>query len=572
MNRSAVNRLYRNTTFRTALAVALFSAGTILPFFLIPFESYRFRDEPYQAFCALQYDRAWAAILTFYTGNVWMTIFGRTFVALRLLMTLCYVASIAIGCLYIRKNGVSSLKASAVYLIGTLGAVMTFLPVYNWDCGAYPATALGMACALSYIDNPTDGKLVAMGCVAGLMGLLRVPLVAVLVLMIAIVILTCKRDEASLINCIRKISLLILCALCAFFGVVSVLKGSPTAYFKVITEGNTVAGHSITDIGGMADFQVWLLKKQYMLMLPGCAAIGLAYLHARAKCWRAWITAASILIIAYLLRSAINNQSWWTLFWTHNGIMTPAAFIAILYPWLQSNVIGIETSGKTRLSVIILVCFAALQGFGSDAPVERFGWMLPMVFSFGVTSRASVSGQRFIRYFIGFTTVTIIGYFLCVYQRLDTGWNEARTYHYATAFNGTRQYKPFSEAEAIDSLKFITDNARRIGIPSTLIGSECAKFEFIMGSDGLNSAIRFALTDDEVREDYLRNAGNKESQLILWFDSEKDSQLRTMLTDDRYDIYFKAFGGRYLILARDSAMRMLPETPFETWDYRCPSE
>lgn len=565
-----ITRLSNSIILRRCLTALCIVLGIVLPLLLVPFEVFRFRDESYQAFCCLEWERAWPAMMTFYVGDKWMLLFGKTFIALRYLMTLCFISAVAIGCVYIRKKGFPALQTSVVFLIGTIGVVMSYLPIYSWDSGSYPTTALGLLATLLYLDRPGRNTVIFMGGAAGLMALFRIPMIAVLGIMYTCIIAVNyhkEEDGKSLLD----ILLLTFCFTVVFFIGTTIMLGSPAAYFRTISEANTVGGHTLADIPEMFRFSKDLLYSQYMFMLPSVVAILLSVCFTKLNKNNWLIVTGALLLLYYVVRAMIMNHKEWTIFWSHNGLIIPTAVVVILFSFLYNSLKNKETKPSTKLGTIVLILFVLLQGFGSDAFSERFGWGLCMVFAFGVNSETMLKCRKFTNYLLLFTAIVVVGYYASVLRRLETGWDRPLNTKYTATIDGTRNYEPFKQFSKIDSAKFLLDNARKAGFGTGIIGNECCSYTFILEETSPNSSMRYIPSVKEIIGDIerLRQTGN--ADLLFWMDQEKDSLVATTLCDADYKCYIRI--GDYIeIYAPEATIAKLPADPFAAWGYRSPDK
>ncbi len=542
---------FSSKRFKKALAWGLIALGTAMPFLLVPFEVFRFRDEPYQALCCLEYERAYAAMLTFFVGDKWMSLFGQSFIVLRCLMTLCFEATAAIGCVYIRRRGVGLLPTATIYLISTSGLILSYLPIYNWDSGAYPVTALGLCCLLSYTHAPSKLKVVVMGAIAGLMTLFRLPLAAVLAIMAIFIIVKSERFKVAITN----IGVLFTLAVIVFALGATIMVGSPGAYFAAMSGGNTVAGHTMAQIPEIAQISIGHIYSQYQYMLPGIVAILLGICFTKIGRANALLWIGALLLLYYTTRSIVMNHDEWTFWWSHNGILIPVAVICIYFTPLVMNLNATKIARDTALGCWALTAFILLQAFGSDSVAERLGWGMAFIFSFGVNKEAMHKHRKFTNYLLGFTAIFVMSYFTMVFLRLNNVWATPIKAAHATTINGTRNYPSFNYFEEIDSVKSILDTARNAGIATSVIGEECATYTFILEEKGPNSAMRFYLTESDVIND-VNSIDANVPRIVAWMDEAKTEKVDKLLRQRGF-IAWKQIGDHFSILANESARRQL---------------
>ncbi len=570
MNRhnNNLNSILCNPVLQKAASVLFVILGVVLPMLLVRFEVYRFIDESYQAYCCLEWRRAWPAMLTFFVGDKWMSLFGKSFIALRIQMTVCYVSAAAIGSLYARKKGVPFLQSAAIFMIGAIGLVMSCLPIYGWDAGAYPATALCMLATFLYIDSPRRSKVILMGCCAGLLSLFRLPGAAVIGIM-ALSVIAAQWKNRTIVQTVTDLIILIGCASAVFCLGITLLTGSVSAYFNAITTENTVRKHTLSDLPEMIIFSKELLFKQYRLMLPPLVVIILSVCFAKAHRKNWFLLLIAILALYYSVRGASLNLGDWAIFWSHNGLLIPCGVLMALFIPLYYGLKGVKANLQNSLPTIVLLLFVLLPGFGSDAVSERLGWGLCFIFAFGVNAEKIKKCRKFINYFLFFTAVILIGYYAIIIHRLEAGWNETVRTHFTPTINGTRSRPYSNEYCRIDSIKSVMDNAKSIGLGTGVFGNNCATYTFILEETSPNSTMRYIPTREETIADFQRLREGGCADLIVWMDAEKDSLVNETIKTAGYKRYI-IVGDNFEILTTDSIRKRLPDDPFSTWGYREP--
>ncbi len=564
------------------LASAIIVSATLLPFLLVPYEDFRYCDETYQAYCCAHYERAYLGMLSFYIGNIWMKLFGETLIALRVLMTLCYIASVAIGCLYLRLKGISPLKTSLVYLIGTLGVILSYLPLYGWDAGAYPFTALGIISTLLYLEKPSWKRAAAIGLSAGLMMLSRIPLVAFIPFYILIIFIKKKKADGAPRNSgwVRDAVVALAATALAILGLTTLMAGSPAEYLAAVRPENTVAAHSAGDIGWIMTRCVEHAYATYDMLLPGCAALLLACYFAKTERASIPLMIFSAMVVYYMLRGAVWNQdSMRGFFWSNSGIIIPAAFITVFFGPLRAMAYpfaartehkdGTAHAGTGIAPSLVLVFFALLQAFGSNSPVERVGWGLAMVFGFGVFRKEFQSVSKFTFYFLSFTALTVSGFFVLKARTLSHIYGNPIELSYATSYNGTRPFgNEYYIVESVDSIKFVADNAERMGLGNIVVGRDLNGYNFGFGEKGVNAGIRFDVYTEDLYRDYLGQNKNNAADIVVCLNINRDSLFEARLATDGYLPYQNTFYPFLSIWAKDSVIGRLPADPFKEWGYR----
>lgn len=566
-------RIVSKRPARIALALSLIAAGMLLPMVLVPFEDFRFSDEPYQAYCCEHYERAFLGMLSFWIGNIWMKIFGQTYIALRYLMTLCYIATAAIGCIYVRKRGFSLLQTSIIFTLSSLGLVFSYLPLYGWDAGAYPFTALVLLIVLLYIDSPKRKYSFLLGAACGLMTLSRIPLVALVPIVLTIIVVADYKSGFRKKSIAIELARFAATYLATILTMTTIMVGSPLNYLNAFIPENTVAAHSFSDYGWVVDRCVKHAYELYPWLLPGCVAILFSAYFTKSKGTPIWLSVVTIAVLYYTVKAAFYSANpGRALFWQNHGIVIPEAFITILFAPLYANI----TKSKVRynrLALAALIIFGLMQAFGSNSATTRVGWSLSMVFAFGVNSDAFFKARKFTFYFLVFSTITT-GMLFCFKARgLILQWNATVNLNYATVFNGTKVYNnDMAIVEAIDSMKFIKSRAEASGMRTIAVGAESNCYNFPFGEVGQNSGMKFDVSSDDVVNDYIKLNADRISDLVFELCVTPDSALQATAQADGYVIYKQTHFPQITIYAKKELMGRLPEDPFREWGYEGPGE
>ncbi len=571
---SKFRKIFGTPLRRGVLASLLALSAVLLPFLLVPFEDFRLGDEAYQAYCCAHYERAYLGLLSFYIGNVWMKLFGTTYISLRVLMTICYILSAAIGCVYVRAKGFSWLKTSAVFFVGVFGLILSYLPLYGWDSGAYPYTAFGLLATLLYLDRPCIKYAVLMGLAAGLMTASRLPLLLVLPIMAVVVIyasLSQKRllGENRHLNPLTNIGVILIVACAVFVLLITIIVGHPARYADMVTAENTVAAHNLSDIPWIVDRCVQHAYNAYIMMLPGCVAVLLAAYYAKARKIPILLLSITVLLLYFSIRGAMwNIPDFKQLFWSNSGLVIPAAFIAIFFTPLYKLIGGKAEKKTTITSIAVIVSFGLLQAAGSNSAFERVGWGLALIFAFGVNGMAFGNTRRFTFYFISFTALILAGFFALKLKYLNQNWTEPIELRYATAFNGTRPYaREYFISESVDSMKFICDKAEALGYSSMATGCESNCFNFPIGEKGENSGIRFDVTPEDAILDFKTHNAKGPTDFVFCLNVEDNSVFSAFLSNEGYEPYQVTHFPKLRVWVKDSLISKLPENPYKEWGY-----
>lgn len=569
---TAFHAIFDTPLKRGALASALIACAIALPFLLVPYEDFRYCDETYQAYCCAHYGRAYLGMLSFYVGNIWMRLFGETLISLRVLMTICYIASAAIGCAYVRRRGFSTLKTSLVFFLGTFGLVISYLPLYGWDAGAYPYTALGMVSALLYLEQPRRRYAAAIGASAALMALSRIPLAVYFPVGLAAICLASRGPER-----LKDAAAAVVAFLLVALALTTAMAGSPAAYLVAFKPENTVAAHSVDDIGWIFDRCVKHAYATYTMLMPGCVALLLSCCFAKTRKVTWFLILLAIPLLYYTLRGAVWNQdSIQGFFWSNSGIIIPTAFAVMAFGPVRG--ISNPPGDNGRMSAwpaspitasAILAGFALLQALGSNSPVERIGWGLSMVFGFGVFARQFLKAPVFTFYLLAFSSLTTFGFFVLKARTLSQVYGEPVELYHATAYNGTRPFgNDYYVVESVDSIKFVADNAKAAGLRQVVVGRDLNCYNFGVGETGVNAGIRFDVYTEDLYRDYADQNGDDAADIVVCLNITRDTVFEGFLLGKGYVPYQRTSYPCLAVWAKDSVASRLPADPFTAWGYR----
>ncbi len=565
---------------RAVWSAALILSATLLPFLLVPFEDFRYCDETYQAYCCTDYERAYLGMLSFFIGNIWMRLFGESLISLRVLMTICYIASVAIGCIYVRIKGFSILKTSLVYFLGVFGLVLSYLPLYGWDSGAYPFTALGILALLLYLDRPSRQRAAVLGIAAGMMVLSRVPLVIFLPICCVLIFLNrkysfsiSKKQGQWGIDCAIFLTTVLLSAL----SIICIMVGNPMNYISAIAPENTVAAHKISDIGWIFDRCIQHAYKTYVMLLPGCVALLLSCYYAKAKECSIWLHLFSFVIIYYVLRGAVMNQNDMAgLFWSNSGIILPTAFVSVYFGLFYNSLYNKSSkrgnkllTGSSSAMAIIFTALALMQAFGSNSLIERIGWGMLMVFSFGAYSEKFEKAPRFTFYFLAFSALITFGFFVLKVRTLSHMYGQPINLRYATRYNGARPIgNDYYIVESVDSIKFISSSLETKKLRQIVVGHDINCFNFGVSEPGKNAGMLFDISTDDLYRDYHTQNAKGDADVVLSLNLYQDQQFESFLERENYAHYFSTYYPHISVWVKNGIHQTLPSNPFEYWEYK----
>lgn len=127
-------------------------------------------------------------VLSAWTGNVWMRLFGDNLLSMRILSGLCYLLSTAITTGYfwrVCRNWRWTLLLAIVMIFTFRVHGIRF---YGWDAGTIPFTAALSVTAFSCVSSPKIWKIIIGGVLCALVGLGRMPSLALALPMLLLVV------------------------------------------------------------------------------------------------------------------------------------------------------------------------------------------------------------------------------------------------------------------------------------------------------------------------------------------------------------------------------------------------
>lgn len=163
-------------------------AGVAMPLWLMR-HGINYQDEPYQMLNAAEYGSTPFAPGSALAGYIWSSIFGFNLLSFRVLSVICMLGSMAIPAIYLYRRGGGLSTALAVFGVGAMW--ITLIPakgyLYSWDSLSTLCLSATAVASLSYANRPSMAKAVAIGCLAALATLARVPDAAVILVGIFVV-------------------------------------------------------------------------------------------------------------------------------------------------------------------------------------------------------------------------------------------------------------------------------------------------------------------------------------------------------------------------------------------------
>ena len=202
-------------------------------------------DEGYMNLCIRDYRNSPLAMLTFYTGHLWTSLFGDDFLTIRRLGYVMGNIAILIGCVYFFQRTRNLLQAMLLFALGCAVMSLERFLIYNWDVAAYPYYALLAVFLIDEIRSPRIWKVCGAGMAVTLLFLSRIQLV-VLVPVFAVVLAIVFREVRG--RCMKHLVAYLLSVSVTLVLLAWRMWGSVGAYFSAFSSDNIITGHGADDI------------------------------------------------------------------------------------------------------------------------------------------------------------------------------------------------------------------------------------------------------------------------------------------------------------------------------------
>lgn len=330
-------------------------------------------DEAYQLLCCRFYRSAPMGMLSFYDGWLWSRWAGDGVTAMRFLNQGVNLLAIFLCGLYALRLTRRLVPTAALVLLTALISRLAGWHLYGWDSGCFPFVALGLIATVSYLGRPRLWKALVMGSAAAAMTLSRVPLLAILIVMLITVIYARRHQrQAPMIaaDCFAGLAAFVASA----WALACLMCGSLEAYLASFVPENMVSGHGAAQLLKVI---FWTMK----VTLPELAVMGTPLLACVAIAWamqripRPWgwrdLICASLAVCLYgFLVLRFSYQGAPDFFWPMIGwgiwpMLLPMGWLP-LRRWLT----GAKCVAPTPYMAVI-AGFMLVMALGSDQPWNR---------------------------------------------------------------------------------------------------------------------------------------------------------------------------------------------------------
>lgn len=341
-------------------------------------------DEGYQLMCVRNYNISPLGMLSYWIGSMWLKLFpGYEILTSRSLVSLIMFLAIGVGCWFCWRRTGNLLLAAALMPLCAIGNRMSDFSILNWDSGTYLWDAICLAALLCFTYRPSGKSAAIAGAMLALMTLGRLPLGIEVFTAIAVVWVSCRRAGLKATDSWRYIVIGILSFTVTALLAMTLMCGSPAAYYDAFVPENFITGHGTSDIPMVLKRLQYLVPRQIWYLLLGILALGAAAATYFAKRHKTLAAISVTLIIAYDL-AVMSVESQYGAAWSWVLLGCFLSVLIIVLAWLPvANLIRRKDSSASTipwLQIITILVFIFLISFGSDTFFERMcsAFALPM--------------------------------------------------------------------------------------------------------------------------------------------------------------------------------------------------
>lgn len=434
-------------------------------------------DEAYMALCCKDVENSPLAMMTFFIGNKWISLWGDSLVTLRMLCRVGIMVSIAIGGLYLWKQTGNLLLVASICLLSALTGNLADHAIYNWDTGAYPVEALGALALLLYVSRPDWKYAVFMGVSWGLMTAFRLPLIA---FGAAILIAVWGVNRGINGKALGHLTMALTGMIAAWLACVLVMTGSVATYIDSFRLENIITGHSVNVLEPYINQFVWYFPQQVFFGMPALIAMLVAMIYS----FKGLLSLRSLLIIEFVLMVVafgftVSYLRYSTMLLS--GIGIPILLILLAWPVIAKYT-GIDSTDSgdftftVKLQLWLLLIVMLLMGFGSDTAFQRWSILFLLPMGVGVIwPTAGEQSKRVIKYvvaiFVPFLLFLIPIKYKMVSSEAERFVGDPSSVLYGTLIPLAEQERYVEIKETVDSLQAHGLNYTFAGLKSRYIYS-----------------------------------------------------------------------------------------------------
>lgn len=375
-------------------------------------------DEGYQLMCVRNYTVSPLGMLSYWIGSIWLKLFpGYEILAARCLVSLLMFAAICVGCWFCWRRTGNLILAAALMPLCAIGNRMGDFSILNWDTGTYLWDAICLAALLSFTYRPSGKSAAIAGSMLALMTLGRLPLGIEVFTAIVVVWVSCHRAGLKAYDTWRYIGIGLIAFIIVALLTMTLMCGSPAAYFDAFVPENFITGHGASDIIAVLRRLQSLIPRQIWYLLLGIMALGAAGATYCAKRHKVLVIIAVLGIIAYDC-AVMSVESQYGAAWSWVLLGCFLSVLLVVLGWLPVG--NLIRRGETPpvavpwLQLITILVFILLISFGSDTFFERMcsSFALPMAVGC-IWPVMRTTQKEFLRLYLVFVLV-IFGGMWCI--------------------------------------------------------------------------------------------------------------------------------------------------------------
>lgn len=355
-------------------------AAFIAVFAFVQFGGMIVGDESYQAVMVRRYAEAPLAMLSFYIGHLWTSVFGFSLYNLRILVAVEMFLAVGITSFYLFRKTHNLKLTGFVFLLGCVILRFGSPNFYNWDTGNFLFESLSLYILLIFIEKPKISTSILLGIAVAFMSLGRLPSAIFLPAAMIIAWKAAKTKESKRFIAFAETGIFTGWILTILI-LVTIMTGSPANFIESFNPNNIISGHSpIKDLS-----YLWDRFQFIMAILPktwawGIGCLLLSVIMPKFKHRKNALITLSIWVLLCTLFSyweSIQNRNLQLFLGIGAPLGLGLLFALPVYALFRKEHTNVNSKIKWELWGCGMVLFS--MAFGSDGYTERLisGFVIP---------------------------------------------------------------------------------------------------------------------------------------------------------------------------------------------------
>ncbi len=464
----------RSPRMADAATMPVLLLGIIIPLLTLHLGFYPWKDEEYQIMCINDYQNTPLAAFTMYIGHLWAQyIGGDNFMSYRYLAYICNTLSIALPCWYFYRRRRQLLTSAILFLILQLCISLFGLFSFEWDTTTHLFLTIGCLTAVTYIQKPGHGKILALGVISSCAIFSRIPNIAIVPVVVLLIAFVRRNFAVS----VKDIAIYLGSLAVSAIAIILLVWGDFAAFKAAWLPENYITGHSsISDVLFLQLWSRYPVSMRYFFMWGGIfSMIFFLNISGISKVWKY----ASLGVITFLvtalwlvirITSNDNNSYPIDIFYFSTALVTAYAIIK---------------HSEVRYSILVsftLLAFALVSYVGSDCGLSKILCMPLMPIALDELYRyKSHSLNEF------YLTLAIVVGICYLPLRLKNPWTKEWINHYDAEYIGIERLKGIKHSqETVEARTKIYNWAlpiERSGQKILFIGQDRYMFDYILGHE-----------------------------------------------------------------------------------------